>query len=169
MAREREEITVDLNVFVGGYGKLGVANSFKAPVVDMTGVESNSSSAGKMNCYYGAVENLEAEFTLGKHDPLIYEEMGKLNDGEFIFKQSLKNCPDKSKVVEYILRGQISSIDDGEAKRGEKVGATIKMGSLWYYKKSIGGKSVYEIDKENGIVRINGKDILQDARNAVMS
>ena len=170
MARRKEQIIVDINVFVNGFGLLGVATSFKPPVVELTAVESESSSAGKVNCYYGAVENMEAEFSLGEHNELIYDEMAKLNEGKLRFKKTLNQCKlGEVDTVEYELGGQISSIEDPEGKRGEKIAVAVKMGSLYYYKKTINGKVVCEIDKENGICKPDGKtDILEKSRNAIM-
>jgi len=167
MARKNEQIYVDLNVFVGGMGLLGVATSFKPPVVELKGVDSYSSSAGDIKCFYGAVENMECEFSLGQHNPLVYEEMAKMGEGTFILKASASQCKiGETNSVEYEVRGQVSTIEDPESKRGEKVAQTVKMGSVSYYKKSIDGKVVCEIDKINGIVKPDGKtDLLEKSRN----
>jgi len=171
MARKVEEIVVDMNVFVDGVSFLGVATGFKPPSVEMTGVESESSSAGKMNLYYGAVENMEAEFTLAVHDQAVYDEMKKCNNGKLLFKASVSTgelC--QTKVIAYELGGQISGLEDNEVKRGEKVSTTVKMGSCWYYKKMINGKNVFEVDKRQGIVKPDGKkDVLAQSRNDVTS
>ena len=171
MARRVEELVVDMNVFVDGVSFLGVATGFKPPSIEMSSIESESSSAGKMNLYWGAFENFEAEFTLTVHDEAVYDEMKKCNEGKLLFKASVSTgelC--QTKVISYELDGQISGLEDNEVKRGEKISTTVKMGSCWYYKKMINGKNVFEVDKKNGISKPDGKiDRLAKARNDVTS
>jgi P2 family phage contractile tail tube protein len=171
MARKNEELEVDLNIFVGGFGMLGVATEFQPPSVELTGIESESSSAGKFELFYGAVENMEIEFTLGEHNTTIYDEMGRMNNATIVGKRSFSTGSLGGQTsVEYECRGQISSIEDSNAKRGEKAQNKIKMKSLWYYKKTINGKVVCEIDKKNSICKPDGKtDFLEAHRNFVNS
>jgi len=127
MARRVEEITIDLNVFVDGVSFLGVATGFKPPSIEMVGVESESSSAGKINLYYGAFENFEAEFSLAVQDEVLYNEMKKCNEGSLLFKQSISTgelC--QTKIISYELSGQISGLEENEVKRGEKISTTFQ-------------------------------------------
>jgi len=167
--RKNEQVVVDCNVFVGGQGKLGVAINMKPPNIEFTTLESEASSAGKVNYVYGAIENLEAEFTIAEHDRSIYKELVKLNDAEFIFKESVsQGALGDNKLVEWVLRGHITHIEESEIKRGEKKALVVKMGSCWYYKKTINNSVVFEVDKKNGICKPDGKtDILEQSRNQV--
>lgn len=167
--RRNEEINVDFNVFIGDMGKKGIANDVAPPPVDMTGVESEASPAGKMQIFYGAVEDMEMEFSMHAHDSAVYEEMGKLNNAKVVLKTALNNGElGYLKKIEIVAKGQLSAVTDSNVKRGEKADAKVKMKSLWYYKKSIDGKCVCEIDKINGICKPDGKtDMLEDARNYV--
>lgn len=164
-----EEINVDFNVFVGDMGKKGCTNDVTPPSLELTGVESEASAAGKREIFYGAVENMELEFSMHTHDGGIYEEMGKLNDGKIVLKTALNNGElGNLKKIEIVARGQVSTLTDGNIKRGEKADAKVKMKSLHYYKKMIDGTCVCEIDKINGICKPDGKtDMLEDARNYV--
>lgn len=167
--RKNEEINVDFNVFVGDMGKKGRANDVTSPNIDMVGVESEASAAGKRQIFYGAIEDMELEFSMHTHDAGIYDEMGKLNDGKIVLKTALNNGKlGHMKKIEIIARGQVSTVTDGNIKRGEKADAKVKMKSLHYYKKIIDGTCVCEIDKINGICKPDGKtDLLEESRNFV--
>jgi len=169
--RKNEQMGVDFNVYVGGFGLLGVSTDATAPDIQLTGIESDSSSAGKLSFYYGAVDNIETEFTVGAQVEEVHKEMGKLNEGVIIFKEYLSEGKvGEGMGVEYHLHGQISAVTSDKIKRGEKKALVIKMGSCHYYKKMIDGKVVCEIDKINSICKLNGqKDLLEESRNFVLS
>ena len=169
MARRNEEIYQDFNVYVGGMGQKGVANEVTPPSVEMTGVESESSPAGKFELFYGAVENMELEFTMYADDKLVYDEMGKMNNGKVTLKTAKNNGElGQLKKVKIVARGQVSSLSEGTIKRGEKYENKVKMKSLTFYKKWIDGQCVCEIDKINGICKPDGKkDLFEEARNFV--
>ena len=167
MAERRiEEIVVDVSIFTEGLGMVGVATEFKPTSIEVSTIESESSPAGKMELAYGAVEAMEMEYTLGEHNPTVHTAMGKLNDAQIIAKKSSKQGTETVNV-EWIHKGQIVSSETDAIKRGEKTKNTIKM-KVHYYKKSINGKVVCEVDKLNGICKLDGvTDILQEARNFV--
>ncbi len=169
--RRNEYMGVDFNVFVNGFSLIGITTEVSIPDIEMTGVESDSSSAGKLTYYYGAVENMELEFTVGGVDPLIHYEMAKLNSGKIRLKEALSQGKiNETTGVEFEIEGQISSISGDKMKRGEKKEVTIKMGSIHVFIKRINGIKVCEIDKPRGICRPDGiTDVLAHSRNYVTS
>lgn len=69
-------------------------------------------------------------------------------------------------AVEVVMRGRHSLIDLGNAKTGDET--TFKSTTeLSYYKLSISGKEVIEIDVMNMIHKVNGVDILAKHRSAL--
>jgi P2 family phage contractile tail tube protein len=69
-------------------------------------------------------------------------------------------------AIEVVVRGRHKDIDFGTAKAGEK--SDFKVTSeLTYYKLSINGETVVEIDLLNMIENVNGTDMLAAQRKAV--
>lgn len=67
------------------------------------------------------------------------------------------------------LEGIIGSItpDENGTDSKETVGTAIVM-NLSYYKLTVDGKEVYEIDPMNLIRRVNGVNVLEDRKNALL-
>ena len=69
-------------------------------------------------------------------------------------------------AVEIVVRGRHAEIDLGSAQSGEDTEVTIK--TIWsYYKLTINGKEVIEIDIPNMIENVNGKDMLSEHRKNI--
>jgi uncharacterized protein len=71
-----------------------------------------------------------------------------------------------TKAVEIVVRGRHEEIDVGDAKAGDKSKFTVKS-ALSYYKLSIDGQEVIEIDLLNFVEKVAGKDRLEDQRKAI--
>ena len=69
-------------------------------------------------------------------------------------------------AVELVIRGRHTEINFGSAKVGEKTEFTIKTAAS-YYKLSIKGSPLIEIDLVNMVENINGKDQLTAIRQAL--
>ena len=64
------------------------------------------------------------------------------------------------------LRGMFTEVDMGNFKAGDL--ATLKCSiACRYYSLDIGGQKVIEIDVDNMVRNINGKDVLADIRSAL--
>ncbi|AKG08078.1 major tail tube protein [Moraxella bovoculi] len=69
-------------------------------------------------------------------------------------------------AVEIVVRGRHEEIDLGSAQSGEDTEVTIK--TIWsYYKLTVNGKVVIEIDIPNMIENVNGKDMLSEHRKNI--
>jgi P2 family phage contractile tail tube protein len=69
-------------------------------------------------------------------------------------------------AVEVVVRGRHEELDLGDAKAGDK-GKTVVKSTLTYYKLSIDGKAVIEIDLLNMIETVNDVDLLAEQRKAI--
>lgn len=69
-------------------------------------------------------------------------------------------------AVEVVMRGRPEEIDMGTAKVGESNDNKVKW-PLSYYKLTIDGQEVIEIDLTNMVERVNGVDMLAEQRQAV--
>lgn len=69
-------------------------------------------------------------------------------------------------AVEIVVRGRHEEIDLGSAQSGEDTEVSIK--TIWsYYKLTINGKVVIEIDIPNFVENVNGKDMLAEHRKNI--
>ena len=69
-------------------------------------------------------------------------------------------------AVEIVVRGRHVEIDPGSAKVGEKTEFSVKTAAA-YYKLSVNGSTVIELDFVNGIEVVNGTDLYADIRAAI--
>ncbi len=69
-------------------------------------------------------------------------------------------------AVEIVVRGRHVEIDPGSAKVGEKTEFAVKTAAA-YYKLSVNGSTVIELDFVNGIEVVNGTDLYADIRAAI--
>ena len=69
-------------------------------------------------------------------------------------------------ALEVVMRGRISEIDPGSAKAGEGTELKYKF-ALSYYKLTINGETLIEIDVVNMVETVNGTDRLAEVRAAL--
>ena len=69
-------------------------------------------------------------------------------------------------ACEAVLRGRFSEFDPGSAKAGDPTEQTYKM-AVSYYKLTLDGKVLFEIDAINMIENVNGEDRMQQVRAAL--
>jgi P2 family phage contractile tail tube protein len=72
------------------------------------------------------------------------------------------NCEASSYKV--IIEGVLTEVPGAEIKPGRFEKRTFKVGSIRYYKLEIGGSLIYEIDRNNHIVIVNGVDLMAPHR-----
>lgn len=69
-------------------------------------------------------------------------------------------------AVEVVVRGRHKEIDPGSGKSGDGGKTTVKS-TLTYYKLTVDGKEVVEIDLLAFIFKVDGKDMLEAQRKAI--
>lgn len=114
-------------------------------------------------------EGLEIEFTCAGMMRQVFEQYGTCNASGVPLRfagayQRDDTCAVQS--VEVVVRGRHEEIDPGDAKPGDKGKLTVKS-PLTYYKLSIDGQVVIEIDLLNFVEIVNGIDRLADQRRAI--
>ncbi|PSN05976.1 phage major tail tube protein [Siccibacter turicensis] len=161
-----------MNVFMDGYSYMGVAKSMTLPKLTR-----------KLENYRGAGMNGSAPVDLGLDDDALSLELslGGFPD-EVIWKMygspNIDAAPirfagsyqrdDTGEVVavEVSMRGRIKEIDTGEGKQGEDTEAKLSV-ACTYFKLSLDGKELVEIDTINMIERVNGTDRLEQHRRNI--
>lgn len=115
------------------------------------------------------MEKLSMEWTAGGWLPDALKQFGALNASGvgLRFAGAIQSDDtDQVKAVEVVVRGRHSEIDMGNAKAGEDTAHKYTT-SLSYYKLTVEGEELIEIDVLNMVKKIGGKDLLADHRAAL--
>lgn len=160
-----------LNLFNDGNSYLGVAKSVTLPKLGR-----------KMEAYRGggmdgpakvdlghSDDGMQMEWTLGGWDLLALRQFGttKADGVPLRFAGSVqRDDTGEVSAVEVIVRGRHEEIDFGDAEPGEDTEHKITT-ALTYYKLSVDGSDLIEIDLLNFIYKVDGKDLLEEHRKAL--
>ncbi|AXQ50156.1 phage major tail tube protein [Stenotrophomonas rhizophila] len=114
-------------------------------------------------------DGLALEWTLGGWDLIALRQFGAVRaDGVAMrFAGSVQRDDDGSvSAVEIAVRGRHEEIDFGEATPGEDTEHKINT-ALTYYKLTVDGEVIVEIDFLNFVFIVDGEDLLADHRKAI--
>lgn len=162
-------ILKNFNIFANGKGLAGVADEFELPKISL---KTDDHRAGGMDSEIEidmGTEKMEAKFKLADPDPDVLGLVGLAdgNSARIVAKGSFVRDSDNARVaVVAELTGRLKSGDPGAWKSGDKAATDYEM-SVNYYKLTVGGHEVYEIDVENMVRRINGVDQLAGIRSDI--
>lgn len=155
------DIFKNMNLFVDGRGYAGNVEELTPPKLTMKTEEFRNGGMDAPVEVEMGMEKLEASFSLTKYDSGVLSQWG-LAPGQtkpLTFRGSLAGEDGVEKPVIIQLQGMLKEVDPGSWKPGER--ATLKgMVAVRYYKQSINGQVVHEIDVPNMIRVINGVDQL---------
>jgi P2 family phage contractile tail tube protein len=114
-------------------------------------------------------EKMELEMTCGGIMRQVFEQYGIVKAGGVGMRFAGAYQSDDTAAVqqvEVVVRGRHKEIDPGKAKAGDKSEFKVKS-NLVYYKLTIDGKVLIEIDVLNFIFIVNGVDMLAEQRKAI--
>lgn len=115
------------------------------------------------------MEALEMDWTAAGYLVDVLKQWGELrHDGVMLrFAGALQADDDEAVIpVEVVVRGRHTEIDFGTAKAGEKTEKKVKT-AISYYKLSIEGAAVIELDFVNMVEVIDGTDLMASTRAAI--
>ncbi|WP_337049271.1 phage major tail tube protein [Serratia fonticola] len=159
------------NVFLNGVDYHGVAESVTLPKITR-----------KLEAWRGAGMNgpahidmglddeaLSMNWALGGFDEEPYKQMGRaVVDGVMVrFAGSIqRDDTAETMPVEVVVRGRHKEIDSGDSKEGENT--SLKISTVCtYYKLTMGGKDIIEIDVVNMIEKVDGVDLMAAHRKNI--
>jgi P2 family phage contractile tail tube protein len=157
-------VIIDINVFIDGYGSIGIAESFKAPAIKFKKLKY-SCATGDREIAYGALESIDSEATFKAMPEAIYYELSKLDNAELIYKKAV-STGGKITAYEWVCVGSFD-LEYGESKAGEFLDVKITQKGMKSFTHEIGGNEMIYVNHEDMIGRINGKDLLASARQAL--
>lgn len=157
-----------INLFVDGRGQAGQIQEYNAPQLTLKTEELH---AGGM---YGPVEltmGMEAmncDFSLVSYDTQVLALFGVAEGQQvqFTARQALESYDGSVSALVHNMRGKIKQIEPGTSKPGELASLKITV-ALSYYKETLSGAVVHEIDMENMVFVKNGVDVLAAIRAAI--
>lgn len=115
------------------------------------------------------MEKLEAELSFGGWMVDVYREFGQTKlDGVLLRFAGALQRDDSGEVdaAEVIMRGRYTEIDPGNGKAGDDTEFKVKA-ALAYYKLSINGETLVEIDVLGMVETVGGVDRLAEQRRAI--
>ncbi len=159
-------VVIGVNVFIGGMGSLGICKAFSPAAIKQKKL-SASTAAGDRSVSYGALESLDTEYSFESLPQAIFSEFAKLDNAEIIAKAANRTGEEVSSQEWTCIGG--FDIEYDEFKEGEYLGVKISQKGLKKYTHEVDGKVKVNVDHDNVICEIDGKDILADVRNAILS
>jgi P2 family phage contractile tail tube protein len=157
------------NVFQDGDNYRGECSEFELPKLSRKMEEYRSGGMnGPIDIDLGQ-EKIEVTHTYGGLMRAIYEKYGVTkHDGVQLRFAGAYQAEDQSKPdsVEIVIRGRHKEIDAGSAKPGDDTSFKVTT-SCSYYKLTINGATIIEIDFVNMVEIVNGDDLLADLRTAI--
>lgn len=160
-----------MNLFNEGNSYLGLVSEMTLPTLAR---KFENWQGGGMN---GAVavdfglsdDTGEFEWKIGGLDEQVLQQWGAATAAAIGLRFAgsyQRDDTGETDAVEIVVRGRHESIDFGTAKAGDDTEMTIK--TRWtYYKLSINGKVVTEIDIIGGTEIVNGVDLLAEHRKNI--
>ncbi|MET3234346.1 UNVERIFIED_ORG: P2 family phage contractile tail tube protein [Burkholderia sp. 1263] len=104
----------------------------------------------------GFMQSVLAQYGITKHDGVQLRFAGGYRSEDST----------KHDNIEVVVRGRHKEIDPGSAKPGDDTAFKVST-TCSYYKLSVNGTTVIEIDFVNMIENINGTDLMADLRSAI--
>lgn len=157
------------NVFYNGENFIGQATEITLPkLARKTEGYRGAGMSGEVKADLG-MEPLEIEHSYGGLMTEIYRDFGiaKIDGVMLRFAGSYqRDDTDAVDAVEIVVRGRHEEIDPGNAKAGDDTEFKVKS-ALSYYKLTVNGEDLVEIDLVNMVEKIGGEDRLAEHRKAI--
>lgn len=162
------QVLKNFNCSVDGRGYAGIADEVVPPKLT---IKSEEHRAGGMDAPVDidmGMEKLSLEFTLSQYDKDVLKLFGVNNGATVPFTLRGALQADGGDVTPVVInaRGMFSEIDAGTWKAGEKTQMKCSV-SLRYYKLTIAGEIIAEIDVENMTRIVGGEDHMAAIRDAI--
>lgn len=158
----------NFSLYVDGRGYAGRVSELTPPTLSVQTEEYRGGGMDVPAQIDMGMEALEFEFVLAEYDPEVLKLFGLVNQNalQCTIRGALMANGEAATPIVYNLTGHIKEHDPGSMVAGEITEATFVVG-LRYYKLSIGGDVIHEIDVENMTRIINGTDQLASIRTAI--
>lgn len=163
-----QHVLSNLSAFVAGKGYLGRVAEFTPPKLSPVVRDYKAGGMGaEVAIPMGAVEKLEASFTITGYDPDLFAQFAVV-PGRLVplrFTGAMVDYDGTCRPIEITLRAVLAFEPDAW-KPNEA--SDLKINAMvHYYKLDIEGRTLVELDPVNMVAVINGRDQLQAMRAAL--
>lgn len=155
----------DFNTYLDGTKMIGVAASATLPSVKMkSSTVSGAGIGGEINSpTIGQFESLEQEIEFNVLYSSAVDMLSPLSVVNLTLRAA-QQVYDKTggyafKGLRVVEMGRVKEFEPGKVEKGESMGAKVKL-ELTYLLIENDGKAMLEVDKLNGVYKVNGKDML---------
>ncbi|ODS24444.1 phage major tail tube protein [Candidatus Endobugula sertula] len=161
------KVLKNFNLFVDGKGYAGLVEDLTLPKLS---VKMDELYTGGMDAPIDlemGMDKLECDFSLCEYNTDVIHQFGLRNGAQV--KLSLRGGLDGETGVTPVvvtLTGAWKDIDMGNWKAGEKPSLKVNV-TLRYYKLTVEGNDLVEVDVQNMVRKINGVDQLESMRSAI--
>lgn len=162
----------DYNVYLDGTKMIGVAASATLPEVNMkTSTVSGVGVNGELDSpTIGQFESMEQEI---KFNTLYSSAMDMLNPLSVVNLtfRAAQQVYDKTggyafKGLRVVEMGRVKKLNPGKVEKGEAMEATVTI-ELTYLMIEVDGNQLLEVDKLNGVYKVNGVDMLAGVKSLI--
>lgn len=161
----------NLNLFNDGNSYLGVAKSVTLPSL---GRKMEAYRGGGMNGPVKADlgmsdDGIQFEWKTGGLDLISLRQFGAVNASSVALRFSGPYQQDDTgevSIVEVVVRGRHETIEMGDAQPGEDTEHSMTT-TCSYYKLTVDGEEIIEIDLLNFVENVNGVDMLEKHRTGM--
>ncbi|MNB98711.1 Phage tail tube protein FII [compost metagenome] len=160
-----------LNQFLDGENWIGVAEEYTPAKLTMK-LEAyrGGGMPGAAHINMGLDDSaLDTEFTFGGYEAALFKKQHQAKiDGVMLRFAGSFQRDDTGQVsaVEIVQRGRIKELDSGTLKTGDNTQQKATMVNT-YYKVTIDGEDLVEIDLINMIWKVGGEDLMEEHRKAI--
>jgi hypothetical protein len=157
-----------MNLFVDGRGYAGRVDEVQLPKLSL---KTEEHRAGGMDLPVEidlGMEKLESTLTLSDYDPELFKLYGLVDNDSIAItiRGAIQAQGEDAKPVVVNMRGGWKELDSGTWKPGDKSTLSISVIAN-YYKLSIDGDELIEVDAVNLVRKVGGKDQMASIRSAI--
>lgn len=167
----RTQLINRYNVYKNGKQLIGVAGELTLPeVANLMDSMEGAGTGGNMDIpVIGLIDELEMEIPFMSICQDTFSIMDPTESADLTLNGAIQGAdPGTGKVayqnISISVRGVVKKFTPGTMKAGSKMNSSLTLG-LSYYKIVVNGKTQLEIDRYNGVYKVNGKDIMKEVRD----
>jgi P2 family phage contractile tail tube protein len=158
-------ILKNFSLFVDGRGLAGLIETLTLPTIALKMEEFRGGGMDAPVEHDMGMEKLEGTFQLQEYSPDIMALLGQANV-QLTARGAIRRDGEDAVAVVVNMTGMVKQVEPGDWKAGESSMPTFSF-TLRYYKLTVDGREIMEIDKVNMVRRVNGVDQLADIRTAI--
>lgn len=158
------------NAFVEGVGLAGLAEEVVTPVLErVTEAYRGAGMLGEVELDLG-IEAMKLEFTLAEFNTGVLKQYGVPDTSgigvRLLAAAKADGADSNVDAIEMSVRGRFTKMDPGTLKSGDMAKMKCEM-PLTYFKYTVNGDVIIEIDLINGIEKVGGVDRQAAIRQAL--